>query len=102
MPGPFALLRAERETPGPAMVVSHPRDGKKSQGWGTEVDSSVIGTEAFGKAIMEGPYARPRNWMMRRRSRLVGRCAGRGANCCMALRSSARRRRASRLESVSR
>src|SRR5271156_4358577 len=45
---------------------------------------------------------RPRNWMIRRRSRLDGLPVGNSSNCFMALRSAATFIRSSRLASVSR
>ena len=48
------------------------------------------------------PYIPPRNWMMWRRSRFVGRWTGMGAYSRMALRSSAALARAALLASVSR
>jgi hypothetical protein len=36
------VLRAEPEMLYPAMVVSHPNDRKKSQGWGTELRGTAI------------------------------------------------------------
>ena len=78
------------------------KDEREERAGSLTICSNHSSLSLLKRAGGEHAHLPVRNWMMRRRSRLEGRCSGRGACCCIAFRSAASRRRCSLLASVSR